>query len=144
MCVQPFYPMCRWNLLFPEGPCMKKELICIACPNGCHLTVEQNGPETRVTGFTCPKGEQYGKEEVTNPKRTVTAVIKTHSMTMPYAPVRTTTALPKPLIGSLLREIYSMHITAPCKRGDVIIQNFQGSGVDVICTRTVPSDAEIS
>ena len=43
-----------------------KELICIVCPRGCHLKVDEaNG--CKVTGNSCPRGEQYGKAELLNP-----------------------------------------------------------------------------
>jgi len=68
---------------------MQKKMICIACPNGCHLTVEKTDDKIEVTGNKCSKGEEYGKAEVTNPKRTVTAVVKTNIKEMPYVSVRT-------------------------------------------------------
>lgn len=40
-----------------------KELICIVCPNGCHLRVDETGG-CRVTGNACPRGEEYGRSEV--------------------------------------------------------------------------------
>lgn len=49
---------------------MKKEMICIVCPVGCHISVDTDTLE--VTGNTCPRGEKYGKEELTNPKRVIT------------------------------------------------------------------------
>lgn len=52
-----------------------KELICIVCPKGCHLKVdEENG--YAVTGNTCLKGEEYGKNELLNPMRVVTSTVK--------------------------------------------------------------------
>ena len=40
-----------------------KELICIVCPKGCHLKVdEENG--CAVTGNGCPRGAEYGKNEL--------------------------------------------------------------------------------
>ena len=40
-----------------------KELICIVCPNGCHLKVdEENG--YNVTGNKCERGAEYGKAEL--------------------------------------------------------------------------------
>ncbi len=50
---------------------MKKNMICIVCPMGCHLTVDTETLE--VTGNTCPRGEKYGKEELTAPKRVITS-----------------------------------------------------------------------
>ena len=50
------------------------ELICIGCPRGCHLKVdEENGYQ--VTGNNCPIGAEYGKNELTNPTRSKAASI---------------------------------------------------------------------
>ena len=52
---------------------MKRELICIGCPMGCHLTAEvENGAVTSVTGNTCPRGDAYARRECVAPVRTVT------------------------------------------------------------------------
>ena len=37
-----------------------KELICITCPKGCHLKVDEEHGYT-VTGNSCPRGEEYGR-----------------------------------------------------------------------------------
>ena len=37
-----------------------KELICITCPRGCHLQVDDN---LNVTGNMCPRGAAYAKAE---------------------------------------------------------------------------------
>ena len=37
---------------------MKKEMTCIACPMGCHLTVEGEGDNWTVTGNSCKNGER--------------------------------------------------------------------------------------
>ena len=51
---------------------MKKELICIVCPKGCHLTAEEAESGWNISGFGCPRGKQYGIAEMTNPTRVVT------------------------------------------------------------------------
>ena len=45
-----------------------KELICITCPRGCHLQVDEN---LNVTGNMCPRGAIYAKAELTHPVRMV-------------------------------------------------------------------------
>ena len=51
------------------------ELICIGCPRGCHLKVdEQNG--YAVSGNSCPVGAEYGKNELTNPTRVLTSTVR--------------------------------------------------------------------
>ena len=41
-----------------------KELVCIVCPNGCRLQVDDEHGYT-VTGNRCPRGAAYGKTECT-------------------------------------------------------------------------------
>lgn len=36
-----------------------KELICIVCPRGCHLKVDEAN-DYAVTGNSCPRGAEYG------------------------------------------------------------------------------------
>ena len=53
-----------------------RELICINCPMGCPLTVTlEDGEVVSVTGNTCPRGDAYGRKEVTNPRRIVTTTV---------------------------------------------------------------------
>ncbi len=117
---------------------MKKNLICIVCPAGCQLCAEksENG-EITVSGNKCPRGASYGAKELTNPERTVTAVMNSDSQEMPYIPVRTDKALPKNLINSLLTVIYTKELKVPVKRGDLIVSDFAGSGVNLVASRTV-------
>ena len=47
---------------------MKKQFTCIVCPNGCEIEAEvENGQVISVTGQTCPRGEQYVRQELTAP-----------------------------------------------------------------------------
>lgn len=43
-----------------------RELICITCPKGCHLKVDEEN-DYKVTGNGCPRGAIYGKKECTHP-----------------------------------------------------------------------------
>ena len=117
---------------------MKKEhkLVCIACPNGCRLTVTESEKNIEVNGNKCPRGEEYGRNEILNPKRIVTAVVKTDSDKIPYLPVKTDAPLPKELVYDLLREIYKAKTSTPIKRGTIIIKNFKNTGVNVVNTRS--------
>ena len=52
---------------------MSREMICINCPMGCRLTVDDaDKANITVTGNTCPRGVTYAVNEVTAPKRMVT------------------------------------------------------------------------
>ena len=48
-------------------------IICIVCPKGCHLTVDES--TLAVTGNACPRGAEYGKNELTHPVRVVTSTV---------------------------------------------------------------------
>lgn len=52
-----------------------RKLICIVCPKGCHLEADE-GPSIVVRGNACPRGAVYAREEMTAPKRTVTATCR--------------------------------------------------------------------
>ena len=55
----------------------KRQLTCIGCPLGCQITVTmENGEVKDVAGYTCARGEKYAREEVTNPTRTVTTIVR--------------------------------------------------------------------
>ena len=54
-----------------------KELVCIVCPNGCRLRAyEEDG--CRVEGNACPRGEEYGKNELLYPVRVLTGTVRLH------------------------------------------------------------------
>jgi CxxC motif-containing protein len=102
------------------------------------MTVSGEMESIEVRGNRCPKGETYGKEEATSPKRVVTAVVRTDSKQFPYAPVRTDRPLPRALAGALLSELAGMSVRLPAALGYVLIPDFRETGVRVILTRTLP------
>lgn len=124
---------------------MSEELICITCPLGCHLTVERNPDNSlSVSGNRCPRGVKYANEELLAPKRVVSATAaliggaELHELgAVARLPVRSTAPYPKQDVPALLAAIYALRIALPVHRGDILIKDFKGSGVDVIATRTL-------
>jgi CxxC motif-containing protein len=117
---------------------MATALTCIVCPNGCQLTVTATPKGVVITGNKCTRGEKYGREEATDPRRVVTAVVRTVSKDWPCVPVKTEKAIPKKFIRGLLKTLYSHKVSLPVKRGDAVIANYKKSGIRVVFTRTVP------
>ena len=111
-----------------------KELICITCPRGCHLTVDDN---MNVTGNFCPRGKAYAIAELTHPVRTLTSTVKVESKENPRVPVKSNNPLPKELIFKAMEEIDKVSVKAPIHIGDVIIKDVCGSGVDIIATKNI-------
>lgn len=115
-----------------------KEFICINCPLGCHLTVDDSDlNNVVVTGNTCPRGAKYGKDEVTNPKRMVTSSFCVLNGKENVASIKTLEAIPKALIFDCLNVIKELKVEAPIHIGDVIVENVLNTGVALVATRNV-------
>lgn len=113
-----------------------KELICIVCPNGCHLKVdEQNG--YAVTGNKCDRGVDYGKAELCNPVRVVTSTVKLENAQSSRLPVKTDAAIPKALIFEVMKVIDALAVSAPVKVGQVLVENLLGTGVSLVSCKSV-------
>ena len=113
-----------------------KELICINCPLGCHLSVDDSDvSNVRVTGNTCPRGVTYAVSEVTAPKRMVTSSVPVVGSTVKRVSVKTSAPIPKDKIFDCLAEIKKVVATAPVAIGDVLLANVCGTDVNVIATR---------
>lgn len=115
---------------------MTKKLICISCPMGCELRVEQDGDGAvlSVTGNLCKRGDVYGRKEVTAPTRTVTSTVRVTGGNTPLISVRTKTDIPKDKIWDCMEQIKKASAAAPVAIGDVIIENIAGTGVALVAT----------
>jgi len=111
------------------------ELICIACPKGCRLTVDG---ALNVTGHDCARGEAYGRDEVRNPLRVVTSTVKVEGGALRRCPVKTTGGIPKGLVIDSVRALDRICIPAPVRAGQIVFANVCGAGVDFIATRDIP------
>ena len=115
------------------------ELTCISCPLGCPLKVEtdENGAVLQVTGNTCKRGERYGRDEFTDPKRTVTTSVYVDGGQMPVVSVRTKTPVSKTSIPQVLEALKGFRAQAPVAVGQVLIANVAGTGADLVATRRI-------
>lgn len=117
---------------------MIREMICINCPMGCRLTVDDSDKSNiKVNGNTCPRGITYAVNEVTAPKRMVTGSAVVVGGVIPMVSVKTREAIPKELIFDSLEQLKQVRLTAPVHIGDVVIANVCGCGVDFIATKNV-------
>ncbi len=113
-----------------------KELICIVCPRGCHLKVDdENG--YRVTGNHCPRGAEYGRNELTHPTRVLTSTVKIAGAAHRRCPVKTDRAVPKETLFRIMDLLNDVQLTAPVTCGQVVIENVAGTGANVVATRTL-------
>lgn len=107
------------------------EITCIMCPVGCTLNVEKNNNEVKVTGNNCPRGEEYGKKEVTTPERMVTTVKKYKNGTIS---LKLSCPIKKELVDKCLKEINNQTEPKNIKVGDIFIKNVCKTKCDVVVT----------
>ena len=113
---------------------MKREFVCIVCPRGCQLTIDD---DLNVTGNTCPRGEAYAKAEVTNPTRIITSSMRVNNREDILVSVKTSGPVPKGQIFEVMKEINKVSVSAPVRIGEVAIKNILGLGVDVLITKDI-------
>lgn len=121
------------------------EIICITCPRGCRLQVDETGGT--VTGNHCARGEAYGRNELLHPVRTVTSTIAIQGAAVPRLPVKTDRPIPKEYVFACMDLIHTTTVRAPVRAGDVLYEDILGCGANLVAARTLeetgaPQDAD--
>lgn len=111
---------------------MSKEFICIVCPRGCHVVVDDLG---KISGNECIRGEKYVKTEMSNPTRILTSTVKTVFPEIPRVSVKTDQPIPKGLIFPAMNLINQVVITKEMGIGDVVIENILDTGANIVLTK---------
>ena len=111
------------------------KLICIVCPNGCELNIDENTHE--VSGNRCERGKRFAIDELTNPKRTICSSVRTIFDDVPVVPVRVNKDIPKDRIFDVMKEINKVVVDSRLGIGDVVIANVLNLGADVIITSNI-------
>lgn len=115
-----------------------RNLTCINCPMGCALTIEMEGDEViSISGNTCPRGEAYGRKEVTNPTRIVTSTVRVTGGAADMVSVKTKQDIPKGKIFDCIKALRDVEVQAPVHIGDVIVTDVAGTGVEIVATKSV-------
>ena len=113
---------------------MALDLTCIICPRGCHLHIDD---DLNVTGNSCPRGAADAKQEVLDPRRTLTTTVKCKSELLEVCPVKTNLAMPKGKLLEAMKEVNKVTLVPPVHIGDVVIKDLCGTGVDLVATRNI-------
>lgn len=119
---------------------MEKDLVCIACPIGCRVTITKDDASPDgyiVEGNTCKKGRAYAIKEVTAPSRMLTSTVRIEGAKLCRLPVVSSDEVPKQLLFKAMEEMNGVLITSPVIIGDIVLENIAGSGVDLVASRSM-------
>jgi CxxC motif-containing protein len=111
--------------------------LCIGCPLGCRLDVEDNdaGDIVEVRGWGCKNGKAYGRQEHTDPRRLIATSVRIKGGRWGRVPVKTSGSIPKALVREVANAVRAIEVEAPIRIGTVVLANVLGTGVDVVTTR---------
>lgn len=112
---------------------MKRNLSCIICPRGCALEIDLD--TLTVTGNTCPKGEDYARQEVTCPLRTLTTTLRVGNRENTMVSVKTATPIPRDKLMEAMKSLKALPVEAPVALGQVLLPNLYGA--QVVATSSV-------
>jgi CxxC motif-containing protein len=143
----------------PEHPESRTSVyLCIGCPLGCRLEVEERvapsdptadsagagegheqgaGEIVEVRGFACKRGEEYARQEHRSPQRTVTATVAISGARWARLPVRSAGPVPKDLVLPICRRLARVQVAAPVKLGQTLVADVLGTGVDIVAARSM-------
>ncbi len=117
---------------------MESEITCIICPIGCEMTAyHKEGIITDIEGYECKKGIEYAKEELFDPKRTLTTTVIVKGGKLPLVSVKTNIPIPKDNLFEVMDALSKVEVSAPIKIGDVLVQNVLGLDADIVATKNV-------
>jgi len=118
-------------------------LTCVLCPVGCELDVLKDvAGDLQVVGHQCDKGVPFAVEEVLRPKRNLATSVPVRGTAARMVSVRLSGPVPREMIFPILAEIAKLRPEAPVRRGQILIADVLGTGVDVIATRHQGADSE--
>lgn len=116
----------------------RRELTCIGCPMGCSLLIELGDEgELKITGNKCKIGKTYAIKEFTNPTRVITTTIVVNNGSTSQVSVKSEKDIEKSKIFNCLKTLKNVNIDAPVVIGDIIYENIEGTGVNIIATKNV-------
>jgi CxxC motif-containing protein len=117
------------------------EFICVVCPNGCAINASfERAPAPRLIasdGWRCKRGEEWIRQEIESPMRTIATSVLVKDGDCICASVRTRNAIPLAKVREVMDYLRGVVLEAPLCIGDVAAVNPGDSGSDIIVTRNV-------
>ena len=117
---------------------MKREFICIVCPNSCRVKAEYDEQEIKyIQGAQCQKGKEFIENEIKNPLRIFTGSVQCENGDYQLVSVKTTKPIPKKYMKQISEKTHQIIIKAPVEIGQVIVPNILGQDSNLVSTRKI-------
>ena len=111
-----------------------KELVCIVCPKGCRLKVDEAN-DYAVTGNACARGAEYGHNEIKNPTRVLTSTVRAMGGLYRRCPVTSDAPIPKGKLMEVVALLNQVEVEAPISIGQVVLSNVAGTNANIVATK---------
>ena len=112
------------------------QLICILCPRGCHIQIQQvKDGEWKIEGHGCKRGKDYAIQEATCPLRVLTTSVWVEGG-IRLVSAKTDRSIPRIRLLSLLNRP-KINCKAPINIGDILVKNIAGTGANLVATRKI-------
>lgn len=116
----------------------KRVVTCMGCPKSCQVSVNlERDTILHIKGYRCGKGKVYAEKEIKNPVRVVTSTVCIQNGTQNRLPVRTREGIPMTMMLDCIRQLRAVEVRAPVKSGDVILKDFNGTGIEIVASKDV-------
>jgi len=112
-----------------------QELTCIVCPNSCRLTAETENGSVSISGYKCPRGLDYGRQEALDPRRYLTASVLAYNLDLAMVPVKSKKPLPKDKLLPAMEQVKRFRLNKAVKIGTVLIPDLAGTGIALAAAR---------
>ena len=121
----------------------KKHFTCVTCPVGCEVDVEvKDGNIISMKGNRCDKVKEFVLQELKEPMRVFTTIVRIKGAKYAMLPVRTDKPIPKRLFIQAIEQLSYIDLQAPVHMSNVIVKDVAGSGANIVATRTMDVIAE--
>ncbi len=116
----------------------KRHFTCVTCPIGCEIDVEVvDGEVVSMEGNKCEKSEEFVRQELEEPMRTLTTTVRIKGARWAMLPVRTDRPIPKRLFFDVMEEMSQVEVRAPVNVTDVIVKDVAGTGAGIMASRSM-------
>ncbi|UCE74873.1 MAG: DUF1667 domain-containing protein [Methanomassiliicoccales archaeon] len=117
---------------------MESEITCIICPVGCKVTIKaKDGDIINIEGHQCKKGIGYVKEELFDPRRTLTTTMMVKNGKLPLVSVKTAEPIPKDKLFEVMDVVSQIKVDAPVNIRDILVKNVLGLDVNIVATKKI-------